>query len=177
MHTTATTYSSGQLWAITLLATKYTKDTYSLQQLRGFIFHTALNQVQQKRKNCTVYAGLRLNCQICISCAKLDHPFYQDKQKNSDLFPYFASVFKCCLVICTFQTTYSYTVQMVSNSYSMVARDLSLKTILRPRAQLEGERFFSMTNPMVLCYNYFYVLPDWSDTHQSHGAGWPNLAT
>ena len=36
----------------------------------------------------------------------------------------------------------------LSNSYSMVARDLSLKTIPRPRAQPEGERLFSTINPM-----------------------------
>ena len=35
-----------------------------------------------------------------------------------------------------------------SNSYSTVARDLSLKTIPRPRAQPEGERLFSTINPM-----------------------------
>ena len=34
------------------------------------------------------------------------------------------------------------------NSYSTVARDLSLKTIPRPRAQPEGERLFSTINPM-----------------------------
>ena len=36
----------------------------------------------------------------------------------------------------------------ISNSYSTVARDLSLKTIPRPRAQPEGERLFSTINPM-----------------------------
>ena len=37
---------------------------------------------------------------------------------------------------------------LLSNSYSTVARDLSLKTIPRPRAQPEGEQLFSMMNPM-----------------------------
>ena len=36
----------------------------------------------------------------------------------------------------------------ICNSYSTVARDLSLKTIPRPRAQPEGERLFSTINPM-----------------------------
>ena len=38
--------------------------------------------------------------------------------------------------------------ERISNSYSTVARDLSLKTIPRPRAQSEGERLFSTINPM-----------------------------
>ena len=36
----------------------------------------------------------------------------------------------------------------IPNSYSTVARDLSLKTIPRLRAQPEGERLFSTINPM-----------------------------
>ena len=44
-----------------------------------------------------------------------------------------------------------------------------LKTILRPRAQPEGEWLFSTINAMAT------MLPDWSDTCQAHGAGWPKL--
>ena len=43
-----------------------------------------------------------------------------------------------------FSATYTCT----CNSYSTVARNLSLKTIPRPRAQPEGERLFSTINPM-----------------------------
>ena len=41
------------------------------------------------------------------------------------------------------------------NSYSTVARDLSLKTILRPTAQPKAERLFSMIILWLPCYNYF----------------------
>ena len=63
-------------------------------------------------------------------------------------------------------------------SYGTVARDLSLKTVLRPRMQPKGELLFSMINPMAIVLQLFYILPDWSDTRKAHDTGsQPNLAT
>ena len=39
--------------------------------------------------------------------------------------------------------------------------------------QPEGERFFSMINPIATMLQLFYILPDWSDTRKAHGTGRP----
>ena len=66
----------------------------------------------------------------------------------------------------------------ISNSYSTVARDLSLKTIPSPRAQPEGERLFSMINPWLPCYNYYIsYLIGWIHSRRMVLASQPNLAT
>ena len=48
----------------------------------------------------------------------------------------------------------------ICNTYTMVTRDLSRKTTRSPRAQPEGEVWFSVINPWLPWYNYnlFYAL-------------------